>query len=134
MIILIIVGVIALLSLSYLLRNKGETFSSLEKAVIAKLAEEEAKALSDFQIGKEAIIAEYERLKLRAENLVSLKAKLPTSATPQAVAPVPVAPAPVVAQPVVAVAPVIDSAPITLLTQNTGVPTVAIDPNASQTL
>lgn len=92
----IILGVVGVLLLYYLLRTKKQTFSSIEKAIIAKLAEEEATALSDFQTGKEAIIAEYERLKLRAESLVSLKAKLPVSAIQS-----PPVPSPVVVPPTV---------------------------------
>jgi len=129
MIAAIVLGVVVVFSLYFLLRSKGQTFSSVEKAVIAKLAEEEANALSDFQIGKEAVIAEYERLKLRAESLVSLKAKLPApvvASVPQAVQP------PVVAAPVAVPAPVVVApAPVIEVAAN---PTPVVDPNASITL
>lgn len=112
----------------YLLKQKGITFSGIEKSVVAKLAEEEARAFADFKLGKEAIIAEYERLKLRTESLVSLKAKLPAPAAPVVVVQPSVTPsAPTIVQPVVAVAPVV-VVPAPVETP------IVVDPNAAQTL
>jgi hypothetical protein len=132
MVVSIILGIVVVFSLLYLFRSKGQTFSADEKALVARLKQEESKIFADFQTGKEDVIAEYERLKLRVTSLVSLNAKLPTpvillaapvaQVAPQAVAPVPVA----AAQPVVAVAPVVESAPAAA--------PVAVDPTVAQTL
>lgn len=152
----IVLGVIVIFSVGYLLlRNKSttstsggvlSTFSNIEKAVLAKIADEEQKLLADFKAGKEDIIAEYERIKLRAESLVSLKAKLPVpvqviASSPLTTAPTPtptvleqvvpqsVALAPVAApvQQVVAAAPVIEAAPI-------AAPAPVIQPTEVQTV
>lgn len=121
----LLLGAVVIVSVLYLLlRSKGVTFSSEEKAIIAKLEAEETRVFENFKAGKEDVIAEYEKLKGRVNSLVSLKAKLP--APPQVVAPVPVAAAlgtpTIPAAPVVAVAPVVESAPN------------PVDPNAANTV
>lgn len=124
------VGAVILVVLGYLLlRNKVSIFSNDEKLIVAKLAYEEAAVLADFKKGKEDVIAEYERLKARVTNLVSLKSKLP--AVGEVISSPVVAPtAPVVAavvQPVVVAVtstPVVEPQPVV----------VVPDPNQAQSL
>lgn len=78
--ILILLCVGAIVGISYFIfRKEGMSFSSIEKSVLSNVTTEEQKALEEFKAGKEELLAEYERLKLRVESLLSLKTKLPAN-------------------------------------------------------
>jgi len=102
MILLIVAIAVIVGGLFYLLKKKGLSLTQAEQQIVSGIVSKEQAALNLFTVGKEDVLAEYNRLKLRVKNAIGLQAKLPMpNAAPAIVSPaVPIpmsAPVPVAA-------------------------------------
>lgn len=118
MMFLLILGVAILIAGVYFYNKKKLSLSQDEQLIVTALVNDEQKALADFSAGKEDVIAEYEKLKLKVKNVLGLQAKLPVVAVPvvlaapiPAVVPIEVEPPAVVEAPIVAIPAPIEPVP-----------------------
>lgn len=72
----IVAVIVLILGTLLVLGSKKIVLTATEKDVMLKISDEESRLLSEYQVGKEDVIAEYERLKSRVSNVTSLKGKL----------------------------------------------------------
>lgn len=75
---LLVIGSVVLLSRKNS-KTTSQTFTDAEKAIISKLYQDEQTAFNEFKKGKEDILTEYEALKAKLSNIVSLGVKIPAT-------------------------------------------------------